>query len=56
MVADYVISFSATPSEKKNNEMKIHLAESRNTGNITFKIKTDYGKGKFYSDFLTEIH
>lgn len=55
MVADGIISLSASDSELKDNIMKIHFAECRNMPSKTLKIKTEYGVGKFYKEFIEEL-
>lgn len=55
MVADYIISLSATEAELKDNIMKVHFAECRNTPSRTLKIKTAYGLGKFYKEYIGEV-
>jgi replicative DNA helicase len=55
MVADYIISLSASDSELADNILKIHLAECRNAPSKTIKIKTAFNMGKFYGEFIEEV-
>lgn len=55
MVADGIISLSATEAELKDGFMKIHFAECRNMSSKTLKIKTAYNFGRFYSSFEGEV-
>jgi hypothetical protein len=54
MVADCVISLSATKDEKKAGKMRIHFAEARNNEQRTFLIETKYGYGRFFGTFIEE--
>jgi replicative DNA helicase len=54
MVADEVISLSATEDELRNKKLRIHFSESRNSGIKTFLIETGFAYGKFYDAFLAE--
>jgi replicative DNA helicase len=54
MVADCVITLSATREEKKAGKMRIHFAESRNNESKTFLIETKYGYGRFFGAFVEE--
>lgn len=55
MVADGIISLSATDAELAEGIMKVHFAESRNNPNATLKIKTAYNFGRFYQEYLGEL-
>lgn len=55
MVADGIISLSASEADIKENRMTIHFAECRNMERKTFKIKTAYNFGRFYKEFLEEV-
>lgn len=55
MVADAIISLSATEAELKDGIMKVHFAECRNMPSKTLKIKTNYGFGKFYESYIGEV-
>ncbi len=54
MVADSVISLSATNDELKEGKMRIHFSESRNNEKKTLLIETKYNFGTFYGDFVEE--
>lgn len=52
MVADGIITLSATQKELDENFLRIHFSESRNNPRKTFKIKTSYNFGKFYKEYV----
>lgn len=54
MVSDAIISLSATDSDIRKNEMKIHFAECRNIPTKTIRIKTAYNFGRFYKEYVGE--
>jgi len=56
MVADLIITLSATPQEKKDNLMRIHFSEYRNGESGTIKIQTKYGMGRFYDEFVERLY
>lgn len=56
MVADYIISFSSSDEDKRKGHLKIHFAQCRNAESRTIKIKTSYIHGKFYDEFIEEVH
>jgi replicative DNA helicase len=54
MVADEVLTISATDEELANGIARIHFANSRNSGSATFTIQTAFDRGRFYKDFLED--
>jgi replicative DNA helicase len=54
MVADEIITLSATEDELANSQLRIHFSESRNSGLCTLNIKTAFERGRFYQDFITD--
>lgn len=56
MVADYIISFASSADEMRKGHLKIHFAQCRNVASRTIKIKTSYIHGRFYEDFIEEMH
>ena len=54
MVADCVISLSATDDELTQGKLRVSFAESRNNERKSFLIETKYNFGTFYGDFLGE--
>ena len=52
MVADYIISFSASDDDLKKEVLMFHFAECRNVEKKTLKISTKYSTGLFYKDFI----
>jgi len=52
MVADEVITLSATGDELRDKKLRVHFSESRNSGSLTFTIDTAFEYGRFYSSFV----
>ena len=52
MVADEIISLSATDTELKEGNLRISFAESRNSERKSFLVKTNYAVGTFYKEFI----
>lgn len=56
MVADYIITFSASDSERSKGELKIRFSDCRNAEERTLRIKTSFGMGRFYEEYIEEVH
>lgn len=54
MVADEIITISATDEELANGIARIHFANSRNSGTATFTIETAFDRGRFYKNFIED--
>lgn len=54
MVADEIITLSATEDELAASQLRIHFSESRNSGPCTLNIKTAFDRGRFYQDFVDQ--
>jgi replicative DNA helicase len=51
-IADGTLTLSARDEELAGGFMRIRLSEMRNAPSKTFKIKTDFGMGRFYREFV----
>jgi len=54
MIADEIITISATDEEIANSVARLHFANSRNSGNATFTIETAFDRGRFYKNFIED--
>lgn len=50
--ADGVLTLAGTDSDRESEEMLVSLSRFRNAAPCTIRIKTDYGHGRFYKEFL----
>jgi len=53
--ADLVITINSTPEEREEGVARLHLSENRNGESKTLKIRTDFGKGRFFKEFVEEV-
>jgi replicative DNA helicase len=51
-IVDGNITISGTDEEVRDGILRIHLSEMRNAPSATFKIKTAFGMGRFYKEFV----
>lgn len=54
MIVDGNITLSATRQEVKDGILRVRLSEMRNAASKSFLIRTDFGMGKFYKEFIEE--
>lgn len=55
MVADEIITISATDEELAQGIARIHFSQSRNSGTATFTIETAFERGRFYKNFVDDV-
>jgi hypothetical protein len=54
MVADEIITISATDDELDKNMARLHFSQSRNSGSATFMIETAFDRGRFYKNYIDD--
>lgn len=54
MVADEVLTISATDEELAEGKARLHFANSRNSGSATFTIETASDRGRFYQNYIED--
>lgn len=53
-VVDGCLTLCGSDKDLKKGEMLIHLSEFRNTATRTLRVRTSYGMGKFYKEYVGE--
>ena len=55
MVADEIITISATDEELAQGIARLHFSQSRNSGTATITIETAFDRGRFYKNFVDDM-
>lgn len=54
-IVDGCLTLCGSDEDMKKGEMLVHLSEFRNSPSCTLRIKTSYGMGRFYREFVEEV-
>lgn len=55
MVADEIITISATDEELAQGIARLHFSQSRNSGTATITIETAFDRGRFYKNYVDDV-
>jgi len=55
-ICDGVLSIGAKQADRDRGELIVRISEFRNTAPGAIRIKTNYGMGRFYEEFVDYVY